>query len=544
MKFGVLPVAEAAACILAHSTGGLKKGRKLTSEDVALLKERGVAQVMAMRLEADDVPEDEAAGQLVAAAAGAGCNVQAPFTGRANVYAAAAGLAVIDEGRLKAFNRIHESITLATLRPFERVVARQMLATVKIIPFAVPHAAVAQALALLKSGPLIRLQPFKPQQVGLVITTTPAQKASLVQKSEKAIADRLASLGSTLAQVLICEHRQAAVADAIRTLGRVGVSPILVFGAGAIVDRADVVPAGLAAAGGKILHLGMPVDPGNLLMLGQLGVVPVIGVPSCARSPKVNGFDWILNRLCAGLEVTPEDIRDMGVGGLLAEIPSRPQPREGAALAPSRPKIAAIVLAAGLSSRMAARGQGNKLLAPLAGKPLIAHTVAQVKASGVDQVFVITGHEAQEVQAVLESSEVAFAHNAGFAEGLASSLRIGVAAARGFDAAFICLGDMPLVQPHDLQRMMAAFDVPEGRTLIAPALGRKLGNPVLWGHDYFDALMALSGDRGARSLLEQHRDMVVEVAVSHDGILLDADTPEALAEIEARSQHVAVLDKA
>ena len=168
MKFGVLPVAEAVHAILAHSAGGLKKGRRLTVEDVASLHDKGVTSVMAARLEPDDVPEDQAAGQLVRAVSGMGCDVQAPFTGRANVYAQAAGLVVVDEPRIRAFNRIHESITIATLRPFERVSARQMLATVKIIPFAVPRKALDQALDVLKAGPLVRLQAFTAKRAGLV----------------------------------------------------------------------------------------------------------------------------------------------------------------------------------------------------------------------------------------------------------------------------------------------------------------------------------------------------------------------------------------
>ncbi len=80
----------------------------------------------------------------------------------------------------------------------------------------------------------------------------------------------------------------------------------------------------MVEAGGEVVHLGMPVDPGNLLMLGRLDGVPAIGVPSCARSPKVNGFDWVLERVMAGLHVTAQDIMDMGAGGLLKEISESP----------------------------------------------------------------------------------------------------------------------------------------------------------------------------------------------------------------------------
>ena len=268
------------------------------------------------------------------------------------------------------------------------------------------------------------------------------------------------------------------------------------------------------------------------MMLAQLGQVPVVGVPSCARSPKINGFDYVLNRLCAGLKVSREDIMAMGAGGLLAEITSRPQPREGGSIAPHRPRIAAVVLAAGQSTRMGA----NKLLADLHGRPLLAATVSQIQASGVDDLIVVTGHQAAEVEAALRHTKARLVHNAAYADGLATSVRAGIAAVQDFDAAFICLGDMPLVRAADLKRMMAAFNVEEGRSLIAPAWGRKLGNPVLWGQEHFVSLMALEGDRGARSLLEASREQIVEIAVEHEGIMLDADTPEALAEIRKLSK--------
>ncbi len=118
-------------------------------------------------------------------------------------------------------------------------------------------------------------------------------------KSEAVMRERLAATGAALASVVVCDHAQAAVVTAISEARNAGHSPILVMGASAIVDRGDVIPAALTEAGGQVLHLGMPVDPGNLLMLGRVADTPVIGVPSCARSPKVNGFDWVLERVLA-----------------------------------------------------------------------------------------------------------------------------------------------------------------------------------------------------------------------------------------------------
>src|SRR3954452_17864436 len=160
-------------------------------------------------------------------------------------------------------------------------------------------------------------------------------------------------------------HDERGLAEAIQGVLAAAAEMPIVFGASAIADRRDVIPSAVTAVGGTIEHFGMPVDPGNLMLVADLGGRPLLGAPGCARSPKENGFDWILARLLAGLPVTREDITGMGVGGLLMEIVTRPQPRE--APQPAGRRVAAIVLAAGRSTRM---GGPNKLMAEIKGKPL------------------------------------------------------------------------------------------------------------------------------------------------------------------------------
>jgi molybdenum cofactor cytidylyltransferase len=532
MKFGSVAVEDALGCVLAHAVKlnalTLKKGKALSQADLDSLIVENVRHVIAARLDNSDVAEDEAARRLSIAISGKNATKQEAFTGRANLYADQPGVLLIDETRLRQINHLHESLTIATLPAFARVGRRDMLATVKIIPFAAPREVLEKALAIVGAKPLVSVAVFKPLRVGLVITRLRQTKDSIVAKSETAIRDRVTALGGSLTDVVVCDHGQDVLAHEIRKLKNVDL--ILLFGASAIVDRADVVPAALVGAGGLVKHIGMPVDPGNLLMLGALQDVPVIGVPSCARSPKTNGFDWVLERLMAAIDVSPSELMDMGAGGLLAEIKSRPQPREGQTSSMSAPRVAAVVLAAGLSSRMGS----NKLLSELNGQALIRHTIDRLSKAAIDEIFVVTGHQAAEVRAALTDHELRFVHNDDYAQGLSTSVRAGIAAAQEFDAAFVCLGDMPLIEAADLNRMIAAFNVVERRSLVAPVLGRKLGNPVLWGQEHFVDLMALTGDRGARSLIEARRDQIVEIAVTHDGILLDADTPEALAEIRGR----------
>lgn len=333
MEFGEIPTADAEGAILAHSVshakGVFKKGRWLTASDIALLAESGISKVFAARPSGDDVPEDEAAQALATRIRGANVSAREPFTGRVNLYAGRRGLAVLDMTRVNALNRVHESLTLATVGSYSVVDPQQLIATVKIIPFAVPRGILETALAVIGDGPLVRVADFQAKRVGLVITTLAHGKASLLEKSEAVMRERVTALGSEISHVIVCDHTIEAVRNSVSKLHEAMCNPILVFGASAIVDRGDVIPAGVSAAGGEIIHLGMPVDPGNLMMLGRLRGVPVVGVPSCARSPKVNGFDFVLQRVLAGLDVTSRDIMDMGAGGLLAEIPSRPLPREG-----------------------------------------------------------------------------------------------------------------------------------------------------------------------------------------------------------------------
>lgn len=532
MRFGEIPLREAEGAILAHSVkrGALvfKKGRRLAAADIVALAEAGVATVFAARLEEGDVHEDEAARLVSEAIAGPGVTVEAPFTGRVNLHAPAPGIALIDGERVRALNRLHESLTLATVPPFEIVGRRQMLATVKVIPFAAPKAVVEEALRLAKGEPMVSFAPFRPHRAGLVVTELAGMKKSLKAKTVAAMAERLTALGSSLGEVVEAPHAIAPVAEAIARLRAGGHSPVLVFGASAIVDRGDVIPAAVERAGGQVLHLGMPVDPGNLLMLGRLEETPVIGVPSCARSPKMNGFDWVLARLLAGIDVRPRDIMDMGAGGLLMEIPTRPLPRESRPEGtPGAPRIAAVVLAAGASRRMGGR---NKLIEPVGGRPMVRRVVEAALASPARPVIVVTGHEAEKVRAALAGLNVQCVHNALFAEGQSTSLKAGlVQVPAGADGAVILLGDMPLVTAEIVTRLIAAFNPTEGRTICVPVHAGRRGNPVVWARRHFPEMMALAGDTGARPLLAAHADEVCEVEVATDAIHRDFDTPESLA---------------
>ncbi|GAB4179077.1 MAG: molybdopterin-binding/glycosyltransferase family 2 protein [Thalassobaculales bacterium] len=530
MRFGPVPVAEALGAVLAHSTraGGrtLKKGRVLTAAELEALAASGVATVTVAILDAGDLAEDEAARRVAEAVGGPGLSLSAPFTGRCNLYAEAAGILAYDAGALDGLNLIDEAVTLAVVPPFSRVTPGQMVGTLKIIPFAAPRAAVERAEALGRG--LLRLHPFRALAAGLVQTVLPTVKPSVLDGTVETTRARLEGLGARLAGELRCAHDRAAVAAAIAARRAAGDDLVLLFGASAVVDRRDVLPAGIVAAGGEVTHFGMPVDPGNLLLVGDVGGTPVIGMPGCARSPKLNGFDWVLERLVAGLPVTRAEIMRMGAGGLLKEIASRPLPRGQAGAAPARaPRIAALVLAAGSSRRMGAQ---NKLLLPVDGEPMVRRTVGQVLASKAVSVTVVTGHQGDLVRAALAGLAVATVDNPGHEAGMASSLKAGIAALPAdIDGVVVCLGDMPKVPAAVIDQLIAAFDPLEGRAICVPVHGGRRGNPVLWARRFLPAMQALSGDAGARALLAGNAELVAEVPVAEAGVLIDFDTPESLA---------------
>ena len=548
MKFGATPIDEATGAILAHSwrANGINfaKGRVLSQDDVSKLKMAGAASVVAARLDPEDMHEDEAAATVARALAGKGIEITAPFTGRCNHFASEAGLAIIDHERIDALNELDESVTVASLAPYARVTPRQMVATVKIIPYAAPRTAVSRAVDVAKSAnqPLVSVAPFKPMRAGLVQTKLPGTRDKVLDKAVGTTGKRLTSLGGSLAAERRCAHDAAAIAAALTELKAEGCDLYLIAGASAIVDRHDVVPAGIEEAGGKVTHFGMPVDPGNLLLTAELDGKPVLGLPGCAKSPKYNGFDMVLERLAAGLPVRRAEIVRMGAGGLLAEIPTRPQPRddsddEGEGLQHA-PKVAVVLLAAGRSTRM---GGPNKMLAEANGQPLVVHAVKAALASQAVEIVVVLGHMADEVRPAIEkalpaNARLRFVTNPDFAEGLSTSVRTGIAGlGAGIDAAIVQLGDMPGVTSGMLDRLMAAFSPVEGRAICVPTVAGKRGNPVLWARRFFAEIAKIAGDTGAKHLIGEHADLVCEVEMTGEAAITDIDTPEALAAWRAKA---------
>ena len=331
MRFGPVPLAEALGTILAHSHPGaggrLRKGRVLEAADLAALAAEGCREVVVARLEPGDLDENAAACRLAGAVvpdpAAQGLTLSAAFTGRVNLNASGPGIVDLDPAAIHALNRIDPSVTLATLPPFCRVDRGTLVGTVKIISYGVSAAAVEAACAAGRGA--LRVRPVVLRSAGLILTSVPGQDPKLNAKGRRVIEARLAALGMQLSAVQDVPHEEADIAAALRDLP--GEMALILTGS-ATSDLFDTAPQAVRAAGGRVARFGMPVDPGNLLFLGDQAGRPVVGLPGCARSPALNGADWVLERLACGLQVSDADIASMGVGGLLKEIPSRPHPRE------------------------------------------------------------------------------------------------------------------------------------------------------------------------------------------------------------------------
>jgi molybdenum cofactor cytidylyltransferase len=531
--FGEFPLEECEGLLLAHSLrlpdGIFKKGRRLASADFSALADAGITRVHGARLEPGDLDENAAAAAVAATLTGPGIAARAPHAGRCNLYATQRGLVRIDAALIDRINAIDEAVTVATLPPLSAVRAGAVVATVKVIPLAVGGGILDACRTVVGQGTALHLLPFQARRAALIVSEQPGEPARTYAAAVTSSRRRLEELGSHLGLVQRCAHQSAAVTKALQEAQAAGCSLILIAGSTVPKDRADTVPAAIVAAGGEIVHFGMPVEPGNMLLLARLGEIPVIILPGCARSRRTNGLDWVLQRMLAGLPMGRAEIMAMGVGGLIRspaeaeedETATQPEPQR----VPAGRRVAALVLAAGSSRRM---GGANKLLQPVGGIPMLRRVVNAALASRCTPVLVVTGADAEAAQTCLGGLDVQFVHNPDHASGMASSLRRGLGAlAADADAAVVLLADMPQIDGGHVDRLLAAFD-PRQPKIIAPVKDGRRGNPILWPREFFAEMMAVEGDVGAREVLQRHALQVETVAFDDDAIFADVDTPAAL----------------
>lgn len=337
MKFGPIPLSEAKGKILGHNIAGasgqrlLRKGKPLTEEDLEKLRILGRSSVYVAEIEPTDVEENRAARRVAEAICGPGLHIIGAASGRANLLADKMGILRIDINRLLQINEC-KGITLASLPTHSPVQGRQIVATVKIIPYAVPESTVNLVEAIAnRSAPVVRVDMLSHQAVGMILSGSTSIHTKLVADFAP-LQDRIEKLGSSVARTdfvaLDDESDEAALASMLQHQLADGMKMILLAGETAIMDEHDILPRAVERAGGYVESVGAPVDPGNLLMVAYIGDVPIVGAPGCARSRKTNIVDWILPRLLAGDRLTRKDIVELGHGGLLQEVLERGLPRD------------------------------------------------------------------------------------------------------------------------------------------------------------------------------------------------------------------------
>ena len=624
MIFGKINTVDARECILAHSlktsTCRIRKGTWLTQANIDSLLLDNINKVTVARLEDGDVHENEAATQLGLALSGTGVATGKASTGRVNCYAQTAGLLTIPKHRILACNQISESITASTLPENRWVEAGKMVATIKIIPYAVDKTQLELAIAAkachideLESQTLasegvastIRVHKALPRSAHLVQTTQPGTSASLLKKTEQVTARRLLLRSVCLSSSTSCSHDIDKLSQRLKKIvdsavDRFGDNKpttdttaqwILISGASAISDSRDVIPEAIRQAGGTVTRFGIPVDPGNLLLLGDIKGFVVIGIPGCARSHKHNGLDLFLDRLACNLPITTQWINSLAVGGLMGEIIDLPLPRSRRVLPTTQQalgtgshvqtqanhnpsnqdpsirdpmqdthneagpiSVSGLLLAAGMSRRF---GTENKLLADVYSAPMILHALDNLIIAGAQHVLIITGHDHETIVSLCSNHirtrcnenviDIQFVHNPDYASGMASSLKTGIShliqshsgtPTNASQGALICLADMPQVKPDSYRSLIDAamqsitteghdMDIQRPCAFVPTYKGTR-GNPVLLMSELFDPLLDIEGDVGARHLLQANPESVQEVAVSDAGILKDYDTPEQL----------------
>jgi len=495
------------------------------------LLDAGHRQITAVRLDDTDIHEDRAAAVIADAMTGSHLRGSAARTGRANLFADKEGLFVFSREQILAANRIDPSITIAVLAENRWVSAGKMVATIKIIPYAVNAALLDDVISLLKSGSRLSIAHVVPSRVGLIQTTLPGTSESLLQKARAVTDVRLSKRQMSVAVESRVNHDEASLCREISRMTDTGVDHLLIVGASAISDLKDVIPQAISFAGGEVSRFGMAADPGNLLLVGSIGNRTILGLPGCARSPKYNGLDPVLDRIATGLPVTDDWLTSLAIGGLMDEMLDRPAPRMSAA---SRTGVAGVVLAAGSSSRA---GSVNKLLHPVNDMAMVSHSAAAVCQSAVNEVAVITGFDAGVVERALHrdlpGSVFQLKRNGAFDTGMASSLRTAVSLFDQYDGLLVALGDMPFISPSIINQLIASFQSTPDKVIFIPTWQGKRGNPVLLGHELFDTLLDNEGDVGARTLIDDYPELVELVAVDTDDILRDFDT---IAELDQLSQ--------
>jgi molybdenum cofactor cytidylyltransferase len=324
MKFRRVTLAEAAGHILGHNVVHdgrrlLKKGRRLTQAELATLVRTGHDAVYVAMLEPSDVEEDAAALRVGRAIAEAGALLAKPaHGGRVSLLAPEHGVLSLERELLLELNLL-DGVTLAALPSHRVVAAGEHVATLKVIPFALPEATV-RAAELLAARRVLSFRALRPRRVSLLVSGAASRQERLFDAYRTPLGERIAGLGDHAlhaAYVVLGEAPERELGAAIAAELDQSVDLLIVVGETATMDADDLVPRAIRRAGGEVDVVGAPVFPGNLLLLGHRGGSLILGAPGCVRSRATNVVDLLLPRLLLGDRLGRRDVAELGQGGLL-----------------------------------------------------------------------------------------------------------------------------------------------------------------------------------------------------------------------------------
>ena len=531
MKIEHLDPKESKGSILAQSYNlserKLSKGTRVSEAIVELLNKENIKTILCAVPHENDLDEDAAAEAISNAIDRNRLYAEEASTGRVNFRTPALGVVRYNRELIKKINLVDESIAFSIVEHNQLLAKNDLIATLKIIPFFVSKIYVEQVVALLSKHEIFKIHRLEEKKVGFIQTYYAWQKRSIFKATSNVTRSRLDALGCLLEKETLIPHDHESLCSEIKSSLDSGTQVLLISGASAITDRSDYIPKAILSVGGEIIQYGLAVDPGNLLLIGKIGGTTVIGMPGCARSPKLNGFDWVLQLLMANIPITKEELADMGAGGLLMEIASRPLPRALSKSVNKREKkIMGVILAAGNSTRM---GKDNKLLRNVGDASLVRNTAVEMLNSDVDSCSIVLGYQSDKVAEVIKDLNINLILNPFWQEGQASSLK---AALNTLDDTYsdllIMLGDLPGVKSRHINRVIEEHLLTNNRRskITIPSFNGKKGNPVIWGRSFFPDLSNLEGDVGGRALFKHHPAAINLLDMDDPAVVTDTDTPE------------------
>ncbi len=505
----------------------ISKGTFMTSEIVGYFKESEVQNILCAVPDNGDIHEDEAANIISNAIDRSHIYIDSASTGRVNFKSRSLCLVRYKRDLIKKVNLVDESIAFSIVEHNQLLAKNDLIATLKIIPFFTQKKYVDRVISILDKNQLFKTHSLNKKEVSLIQTSFEWQKKSMFKATSNVTRNRLEALDCSLNKEKLIRHDYNVLRTEIRSSIESGIDILLISGASAIIDRSDYIPKAILSEGGEIIQYGLAVDPGNLLLVGKIGETTIIGMPGCARSPKLNGFDWVLQLLMADIPVVKEELAEMGAGGLLMEIASRPLPRTLAKSVNKREKkIMGVILAAGNSRRM---GKDNKLLKNIDGAPLIRNIALEITKSDLDSCSIVLGYQSDKVADVIKDLNINLILNPRWKEGQASSLKAVLdSLTSSYSDLLVMLGDLPGVKSGHINRIIEEHLSAENRRskITIPSFQGEKGNPVIWGKSFFHDLSNLEGDVGGRVLFDQHPAAINLIEMDDPGVVTDTDTPE------------------